>query len=101
MISSRMIVWYAWFACGTTYSLKAMENREIKNAITYTGVARRKKFCPPARITMISLVPLNRPKVIKDPSKTDIGNVKITIFGNANKKARVTDQMLAPYSVIY
>ena len=67
----------------------------------YTGIAKRKKLRPPARITTISLVLLKRLKVISEANSTDIGNVKITILGNANTKAFITSTSGAPYSVIY
>ena len=67
----------------------------------YTGIAKRKKLRPPARITTISLVLLKRLKVISEANSTDIGNDKITILGNANTKAFITRTSGAPYSVIY
>ena len=67
----------------------------------YTGIAKRKKLRPPARMTTISLVLLKRLKVIREANNTDIGNVKITMLGKANTKAFITSNNGAPYSVIY
>ena len=67
----------------------------------YTGIAKRKKLRPPARITTISLVLLKRLNVIREANNTDIGNVKITMLGKANTKAFITSNNGAPYSVIY
>ena len=74
---------------------------EMMSAMIYTGMAKRKKLRPPARITTISLVLLKRLKVIREANSTDIGNVKITILGKAKTNACITSNNGAPYSVIY
>ena len=70
---------------------------EKKKAAMKIGMARRMKFCPPARMTIISLELERRPKAMSDPKRTDMGKVTTMIDGMARTKTRKAAQAEAPY----
>ena len=73
---------------------------EMKKAATKIGMARRMKFWPPARMTIISLELDKRPKAMSDPKRTDMGKVTTMIDGIARTKTRNAAQAEAPYWLI-